>query len=226
MGQATVDLPDPLQAPPVNASNTDDLLAQLAGEEIDRLLAEADTGAPPATPPSAPAAEPAGKSPEPVPVSATAPAAQPNASANSSVTSAELDDLLGQLDVAAPPAAQKGTLPVSAAPAPVPQQAVPQPVPEEHPVAAEMDEDARMTAGVGALAAPVIAAAKGEAADLTPKVSRQSTGLPIYYRPLEWVNAPLSSCPDQVRDTIGKIAILTTVNALSVLAYVLIFRAH
>src|SRR5215213_6870575 len=43
MGQAAVDLPDPLDAPPPSSlSGTDDLLAQLAGDEIDRLLAEAD----------------------------------------------------------------------------------------------------------------------------------------------------------------------------------------
>ena len=36
MGQATVDLPDPLEQPPAaSPANTDDLLAQLAGDEID-----------------------------------------------------------------------------------------------------------------------------------------------------------------------------------------------
>ena len=42
MGQAVADLPDPLSAAPVSSASTDDLLAQLAGEEIERLLAEAD----------------------------------------------------------------------------------------------------------------------------------------------------------------------------------------
>src|SRR6187551_2698151 len=43
MGQASVDLPDSLEMPPAAAlAGTDDLLAQLAGDEIDRLLAEAD----------------------------------------------------------------------------------------------------------------------------------------------------------------------------------------
>src|SRR5690349_20105373 len=51
MGQATVDLPDPLKAaaastgptptPSSSLASADALLAQLAGEEIDRLLAEA-----------------------------------------------------------------------------------------------------------------------------------------------------------------------------------------
>src|SRR6476620_6567603 len=47
MGQAAVELPDPLQAAPEPPkTSTDELLSQLAGEEIDRLLAEVDAGAP------------------------------------------------------------------------------------------------------------------------------------------------------------------------------------
>ena len=44
MGQATVDLPDPSEASatPAPAASADDLLSQLAGDEIDRLLAEAE----------------------------------------------------------------------------------------------------------------------------------------------------------------------------------------
>src|SRR5687768_10515368 len=44
MGQAAVDLPDPLEsaAAPAAPEGADDLLAQLAGDEIDRLLAEAE----------------------------------------------------------------------------------------------------------------------------------------------------------------------------------------
>ncbi len=44
MGQAVVELPDPLENGDVaNAASADDLLAQLASEEIDRLLAEAES---------------------------------------------------------------------------------------------------------------------------------------------------------------------------------------
>src|SRR5687767_6413889 len=43
MGQAVADLPNSLDAPPpASLSGTDDLLAQLAGDEIDRLLAQTD----------------------------------------------------------------------------------------------------------------------------------------------------------------------------------------
>ena len=50
MGQATVDLPDPMQSPAAPATaGTDDLLAQLAGDEIERLLAETETERPAAS---------------------------------------------------------------------------------------------------------------------------------------------------------------------------------
>src|SRR5947209_13799274 len=43
MGKAAIDLPDPLEAiAPGAPSSVDDLLAQMAGEEIDRLLSESD----------------------------------------------------------------------------------------------------------------------------------------------------------------------------------------
>lgn len=50
MGQAVVDLPDPMEKPPAGAS-ADDLLSQLAGDEIDRLLGESDTAKPDPTQP-------------------------------------------------------------------------------------------------------------------------------------------------------------------------------
>src|SRR5690349_12312525 len=53
MGKSTVELPEIAEAPPEGApAGTDDLLAQLAGQEIDRLLAEADADRPSATAPS------------------------------------------------------------------------------------------------------------------------------------------------------------------------------
>src|SRR5690348_6285231 len=82
MGKATADLPDPLTASegPGNAG-TDDLLAQLAGEEIDRLLAEAQVERPsdsssefpqPTTPAATPAARPISAPKEPASTSFSA----------------------------------------------------------------------------------------------------------------------------------------------------------
>jgi len=55
MGQATVDLPDPLEPAlaPATPAGADDLLAQLAGDEIDRLLAEAEVEQAPGAAPAA-----------------------------------------------------------------------------------------------------------------------------------------------------------------------------
>ena len=49
---------------------------------------------------------------------------------------------------------------------------------------------------------------------------------PILLRLLAWVNSPVDSLSDDARDLVGKIAILTMVNALAVLVYVLFFRRH
>jgi len=76
MGKAALDLPDPLQSPPEGPkASTDELLAQLAGDEIDRLLAEAEAVEPRASrapfhvaPPTSP--EPATE-PEPPPAALT-----------------------------------------------------------------------------------------------------------------------------------------------------------
>jgi len=210
MGQGSVALPDPLSATPVNPGNTDDLLAQLAGEEIERLLAEADepTGAEPravkppevspadtATPPSAPL-QPLPQAPEP---SSATPVAAPE-------EDLELNALFTQIDGTPPPP------PVSTPPATV-----------EAPSAAdalveEMLEDAA-TGGHSSLASNTVVS--------LPLEQPQAVGhLPIYFRVLEWVNRPLTHCSDQTRDLVGKIAILTTVNAAAILAYVIIFRAH
>ena len=80
----------------------------------------------------------------------------------------------------------------------------------------EMDEDAAV-----AVPSPEAAGAKTEA------VPKAVSGDPLVLRVLAWVNAPLDSFPDHVREVVGKIAILTTVNAyISVLVYVLFFRRH
>ncbi len=114
MGQAVADLPNPLDAPPpASVSGTDDLLAQLAGDEIDRLLAEADVergGAP---------ASQADSQRQPEPVASRVPAAAPTAptpvvesavpfdAASALANDDELDKLLNELNKPLPkPAAE------------------------------------------------------------------------------------------------------------------------
>src|SRR5690349_22506567 len=85
MGKAAVDLPDPLQTSSDadrarTLTSTDDLLAQLAGEEIDRLLAEVEessASAPVIAPAPLPSAPPAIMLDTPAPSPAPPPVAPP-----------------------------------------------------------------------------------------------------------------------------------------------------
>jgi hypothetical protein len=45
-------------------------------------------------------------------------------------------------------------------------------------------------------------------------------------RILEWVNSPLAGLSDEIREALGKVALVTTLNAVAVLTYVLVFRRH
>jgi hypothetical protein len=69
----------------------------------------------------------------------------------------------------------------------------------------------------GYLAAPEVPAAADE-------FEADEDALPVYLRPLEWINAPLEACSPAVREFLGKAAIITLVNAAAVLLYVLLFR--
>jgi len=48
----------------------------------------------------------------------------------------------------------------------------------------------------------------------------------ILLRPLEWLNAPLNACSDALREALGKVAIMTLINALAILLYVIFLRKH
>ena len=192
MGKAALDLPDPLQSPPEGPkASTDELLAQLAGDEIDRLLAEAEAVEPRASrapfhvaPPTSPES-----SAEPQPSPATPPpTAEPGES-----TSAELD-VAAEMDALFTAATAKD-----------------QAAAEAEMSAAERD-GLKTPAGV---AESVAAPAPAEADDAP---------LPLYLRPLEWLSAPLMILPGSVRDIVGKIAIVSLLNAAVILAYVLIVR--
>jgi hypothetical protein len=59
-----------------------------------------------------------------------------------------------------------------------------------------------------------------------PAVQEDPDYVPIYLKPLVWINAPLDAYPAIVRQTLGKAGIVTLVNALAVLTYVCFFRKH
>lgn len=206
MGQATLDLPDPLNDPKtVPLASADDLLSQLAGDEIDRLLADAD-GDPPAAPPAD--------------WPTTEPTAQDQAAASS-----EIDEVFEKL---APAPGEPESSPLNA-PATVndaPSSAA------NHPAAAESVAgpvaDEELEREIEAASAERAALAGGRA---SPQVDLMSDAgvephLPVVFKPLVWLSAPLDAFPDEVRETLGKIAILTLVNAVAALAYVVLFRRH
>ena len=244
MGKAAVDLPDPLQTSSGAdrgraLTSTDDLLAQLAGEEIDRLLAEVEDGAAaPAAPTPAHAPSPAPVKPpaflfdDPAPPAAPAtdvpalpdePGQQPDLARDAADLNAELDAIFGA--AAAPSAALPAAAGSSQAIAPVPAPGLD----------ADLNEtSAAERAGLNAPAASAAAHAPAPAPRVAPapmpppaRVAApegDTAPLPIYLKPLEWINAPLESCPQPVRDFVGKAAIITLANAAAILIYVLLFR--
>ena len=253
MGQATLDLPDPLDASTMGASpSADDLLSQLAGDEIDRMLADSDVDRDPAA--SADAAAP------PLSVS-TGQAVEPATDIARQATPAEVDpEINAQLDALFED--------LTESPARAAQPAAPELETNPQPALAGVEAAAPELASIpqaiatslaeetpAALAAPILAnPALGqdeldtlaERAALTaplpepeadPRAQIQSSleeaeasdderRLPLLLRPLEWINAPFAALPDPLRETLGKIGLLTLFNAVAVLAYVLIFRRH
>lgn len=233
MGQATVDLPDPLKTPaPTTSGGTDDLLAQLAGEEIDRLLADADVEASSAAQSAAlnsPAADPAVSDLEPVttshaggsaPGSSTAPSPQLLQKDSDPELAAALDNLLDGLDeklaeTPAPPGVIETAKPAVGVET---RNFEPTPGPEPGESGTSSSERHALT--------PQVAASDLDALDAEAANGPVNDSLPFYLKPLEWLNAPLAGSPDYFRDAIGKIAILTLVNAAAILIYVRFIRRH
>jgi hypothetical protein len=227
MGQATIDLPDPMKssstagapdaaAPPppapVDAATADDLLSQLAGEEIDRLLAEADAQpvheeAPP--PPDAKAA--AGNE-----MCARVPDAPKASPALAPDTEKEIEAVLKELggDDAMKEQAEPAAAPAPAVPASSPAQ------PDSDPIAETQTQAAERAGLAGVVEAAEVALLIHPAhAD-----ARADAPTPFYLKPLEWLNAPLMACPEAVRELLGKVAIITLLNAVAVIVYVIMFR--
>ena len=50
--------------------------------------------------------------------------------------------------------------------------------------------------------------------------------MPIYLKPLVWINSPLESYPSVLKKMLGSAGIVTLLNAIAVLTYVLFFRKH
>jgi hypothetical protein len=241
MAKAGVELPDPLQSPADAApplTSTDDLLAQLAGEEIDRLLAEVDdqSGAAARAPEPASRANAAPSSP--IEFSGTpdvVPPAPPELpkfddadapAAAAAVAAAAEPDVTAELDAFFKTAVK--------APAPPPLSRAPTP---DAGAADLVETSAAERAGLNApVSGAELSASTNAPAAAAAAIKERASGsvtdvgddgpLPLYLKPLEWINAPLEACPTALRDFIGKAAIITLVNAAAVLCYVLLFRRH
>jgi hypothetical protein len=226
MGQAALDLPDPLAKPPApaspNAASADDLLSQLAGEEIDRMLAEAD-GAPAATADVldhpqhaetvvkvfAPGGEVKQATVPAEPIDYTEAASATGAESHAPLTGADRT-AIDQILSAQAPAAQE-------------------PEKKAVAIAAQVEDAGTSTAERTALEGVTAALNEhdGRAQQPTPQaiiapVERAS--LPFYLKPLQWISLPLMLFPVGVRELVGKIAILTLFNAIAVIIYVMLFR--
>lgn len=278
MGQATVDLPDPLDTPaPDTLAGTDDLLAQIAGDEIDRLIAEsqdergpsAPRGGQPAPPrevtpalsadfaasvPAAalvPAAASAPAAPQDICAAALAPPVMPVDGADHAVDTtpagdedaddtadapatlspaaleadAELDKLLDEMSQAERGVAQPNPAPTPAATsaaAPPASAGAPaaQPAPDAELLMSSQEREALKLAAIDA----ETDAAEADDAAVAAAAQAESAPRPLPVAVLEMINAPLSFIPDGLRDVLGKVAILTLVNSLAVLVYVLFIR--
>jgi hypothetical protein len=195
MGQASVELPEaPEAAGPAEAPAADDMLAQLAGAEIDRLLAEAEDGGSPASPDPAPDIEVASEN---LPAEAAEPASPPlaHAAVTNESDARNIDTEIAQ------------GIAIGAASSTV----------EDSPSRIAPDS-------------PALASQEGSSGNVPRSAPAESVAgdddgpPPLFMRILEFLNSPLDSFPDSVRETIGKIALGTLANAIAMLVYVRLFR--
>jgi len=76
------------------------------------------------------------------------------------------------------------------------------------------------------LAKTLLDALGGPIESPTPVSRLKSLNFSFLLRPLEWLNAPLNACSDTFRESLGKVAIMTLINALAILLYVMFLRKH
>jgi hypothetical protein len=229
MAQAAADPFDSLDNMAESLADTDDLLSQMAGKEVDRLLAENGSDAPEPAPPAPVVAPPADQS-----------------------MSSQLDELFTELQTpgspANPPAAaaDSKTEPLTAgaeraalleaagfatsAPAGATAPAAPPEGDSQDPItdaAPQGEERSAMLKAAGFEAGDEAAApSPTDLLEPEPAAIAPLPPLPGYLRPLSWISTPLDACPSVVRRIVGVAAIVTLVNALAVLTYVLMIRRH
>jgi len=196
MGQAQAAIDPPESVPKGSA---DDLLSQLAGEEVDRLLADADVQEPPPALANEKGAQVFG------------PDGGMKRAAPSTVAPAQsaAEDLIR---------ADQATIDQILAAAEAPELPAPEAVSSEH----ESPTTAAERSALDEVAQDLALQARAD--DQCPEPIAERTPSPLLIKPLEILNAPMALLPAPVRDAIGKIAILTLFNSIAVILYVLLFR--
>ena len=200
MGKA-VELPDPLQSlPNANAASADDLLDQLVGDQIDRFLdrPERSTDSIKASPCAGVLALYA---PPVHPLSSPEPAPVD--------LSSKLESVFSQVEMTV--AELKWSTPA------------PRDVPEETIDPFDDPTSFAEKSGLAEFSGPTISSEEN-AALRADEDSAVTSDLPAYLRPLAWLNAPLARCSEHARQTVGKVAIVTLINSLALLIYVMFFR--
>lgn len=226
MPEASNDLPNPLETAAPSSKSADDLVAQLAEKAIDQMLADKEI-----------------ERPENAVAVVDAPSTaieEPEKTIENQVASVEsqLDSLLTDLvqpagnSVAAAPAASFASpveTPAAQVAAPVAPEPVATPAPAEEPAPATTKlNQSEVDDLVGTYSGPRdsdIARAQTDVQTLLHNIepSGPSGPNPLVIL-LEWINMPFNFIPARTKTHLGNIAILTLINALAVLAYVMYLR--
>lgn len=255
MASAAIDLENPPVQSTESPADADQMLSQLAGHEIDRLLAEADNGL-----------HPGGATPEEIEKAEAKAVAGETAKDEKSLTG-QLDELFNELH-------EGKNAPQNPVVTPSPQPA-PTPVAKAPPAGATAEEKASLTNQLDALfcelkqeesnkpaqgaaevpsepaertavleaagfeSKPQATAAEAFAKDPERAAVLDAAGFdsgtsdhdsdeppPFYVKILRLINAPVLRQPEFVRQAIGRAAVVTLINSMLVIGYVLIFRKH
>jgi hypothetical protein len=213
MSQATLEpaVADAALGSPTDESggaSADDQLSKLAGNEIDRLLAESESGQGPVQ---------------------DLPPARMEAGSNASINEKEQVDLAVPLDDLVEGMDQPGGAPE---PKPAPAATATEEIAEADTAAAE---EARLNVLAGELEVDQPAAEeKSVVAEPAAVAVQAAPTVPVKQKPepepspllklLIRINAPLAGCSNTVRKLMGMGAIMMFLNAVALLVYVLVFR--
>jgi hypothetical protein len=206
MGNSAADLPDLLHPvgpvggiagspAPKEAAAADEIISQMADEQIDRLMA-AEGG---------PAGAKAGSA-----VADQSPSAQIMAAAAAVMGPAGSSPLEAKAGEGAVAGGQAAMAEAASAAVEEGQKKV-----APDPAVQELKQVAESVAGRGTMRGTVGSGARSLSQKQAP---------PWLVKSLEWINSPMRDCSEELRQGIGKVALLTIFNAAAVLVYVLIFR--